>query len=378
MCALLAGCSISIGVKDSLHIKESEMTERAFKDCRPFGKIGISKEASRYILIGKGGLHMEVTDFGGRIISLYVPDKKGRSVDVTVGFDSPHGWEETSWYFGAIIGRYANRIADGKFTLNGRNYKVPINDKQHNAALHGGEDGWDYCIWNAMPFTDAKSGDCGIVFEKEFPDGDQGFPGCVRAKITYTITPQNVWRIDYEAETDEDTPINLTQHVYFNMNGWGRILNHDLMIDADTYLAVDKNLAPVGEPRPVEGTPFDFRTFRKIGERIDDPDEVLQYGSGYDHNWCLNGSGFRKVAELRGNERAVEVWTDQPGLQFYAGNFIDGEWKMKGGKRMVRRGWLALETQHYPNSPNRPDFPSTILHPGEKYRSTTEYRFKAL
>ena len=196
--------------------------------------------------------------------------------------------------------------------------------------------------------------------------------------MTYTITPENVWRIEYEATTDAATPLNLTQHVYFNMNGEGTILDQELNIDADKYLAVDKNLAPVDVPRSVARTPFDFRAFRKVGESIDDPDEVLQFGPGYDHNWCLNGNGFRKAAELRGEKRAVEVWTDQPGLQFYAGNFIKDSWTMKGGRPMVRRGWLALETQHYPNSPNRPDFPSTILRPGETYRTKTEYRFKAL
>ena len=340
-----------------------------------FGTTKYGENAKLYTLTGKGGLIMKVTDYGGKVVSLMVPDARGELIDVTIGFDSPAGWEQTDPYFGAIIGRYGNRIADGKFSLDGKDYTVPTNDKKHNAALHGGSRGWDAHVWSAKTFACEKSGNVGIVFTKEFPVGEQGFPGCVKAKVVYTITPENVWRIDYEAKTDEATPINLTQHVYFNMNGWGRILNQELMIDADTYLAVDKNLTPVGEPRSVEGTPFDFRTFHKVGERIDDPDEVLQYGPGYDHNWCLNGTGFRKVAELRGEKRAVEVWTDQPGIQFYAGNFINDEWKMRGGRQMLRRGWLALETQHYPNSPNRPDFPSTILRPGETYKTTTEYRF---
>jgi len=343
-----------------------------------FGKTRYGEKARLYMIVGAGGLHMVVTDYGGKVVNLWVPDAKGEAIDVTVGFDSPAGWETTDPYFGAIIGRYGNRIADGRFKLDGRDYKVPVNDKSHNAALHGGERGWDAYVWDAYTFKNPDGSGVGIVFQKEFPAGEQGFPGCVKAKITYTVTPDNVWRVDYEAVTDEATPVNLTQHVYFNMNGWGRILNQDLMIDADAYLPVDENLKPVGAPKSVAGTPFDFRTFRKIGERIDDPDPVLQHGPGYDHNWCLNGTGFRKVAELKGEKRAVEVWTDQPGLQFYAGNFIDDEWKMKGGKPMVRRGWLALETQHYPNSPNRPDFPSTTVRPGETYRTTTEYRFKAL
>ncbi len=370
--AILAGCTCC---NDRVY----DVTAAAAGDSKPFGVTKYGEKATLYTLKGRGGLVMDVTDCGGKVVRLYAPDKNGELVDVTIGFDDVSGWESTDPYFGAIIGRYGNRIADGKFTLDGKTYEIPISDKDHNAALHGGTRGWDAYVWNAQPFVrthDGEGTDVGITFEKVFPDGEMGFPGCVKVKVTYTITPDNVWRIEYEAVTDQATPMNLTQHVYFNMNGWGRILNQELMIDADKYLAVDKNLAPVGEPKSVEGTPFDFRDFRMIGERIDDPDEVLQYGPGYDHNWCLNGEGFRKVAELRGEKRAVEVWTDQIGLQFYAGNFIKDEWTMKDGKPMYHRGWLALETQHYPNSPNRPDFPSTILRPGETYKTVTEYRFK--
>lgn len=343
---------------------------------KTFGMTKFGEKASLYTLKGKDGLVLEVTDDGGKVVKLMVPDREGKLLDVTIGFDSPSGWEQTDPYFGAIIGRFGNRIADGKFTLDGVEYSVPISDATHNAALHGGVRGWDAYVWDAAPFKDGDN--VGIVFSKTFPDGEQGFPGNVKAEVTYTVLPGNIWRIAYSATTDKATPVNLTQHVYFNMNGEGTILDQDLMIDADSYLAVDKNLAPVGAPRSVDGTPFDFRTFHKVGERIDAPDEVLQYGPGYDHNWCLNGQGFRKVAELRGKARAVEVWTDQIGLQFYAGNFIKNEWKMKGGTPMVYRGWLALETQHYPNTPNRPDFPSVTLKPGETYKTVTEYRFKAL
>ena len=342
----------------------------------PFGMTKYGEKATLYTIKGKGGLTLQVTDDGGKVVRLFVPDAKGEMVDVTIGFDNPAGWETTDAYFGAIIGRYGNRIAGGKFTLDGKTYSIPTNDKGHNAALHGGARGWDAYVWKAEPFT--NDNDAGIVFTKEFPDGEQGFPGNVKAKVTYTVTPENVWRIDYDAETDAPTPLNLTQHVYFNMNGEGTILDQELMIAADKYLPVDANLAPDGNAKSVDGTPFDFRTFHKVGDRIDAPDKVLQYGPGYDHNWCLNGQGFRKAAELKGAKRSVEVWTDQPGLQFYAGNFINNEWKMKDGKQMARRSYLALETQHYPNSPNRPDFPSTILRPGEKYKTTTEYRFKAL
>ena len=339
-----------------------------------FGTTRYGERAHLYTLEGKGGLRMEVTDYGGRVNRLWVPDASGKLVDVTIGFDSPAGWESTDSYFGAIIGRYGNRIADGKFTQDGKVYTLAQNDADHHANLHGGARGWDGYVWDAKPFADGD--DVGIVFTRVSPDGEEGFPGTVTCKVTYTITPENVWRIEYEATTDGPTPLNLTQHVYFNMDGSDTILDQELQIAASKYSPVNADLAPVGPAAPVAGTPFDFRTFRVIGERIDDPDKVLQYGPGYDHNWVLDGEGFRKVAELRGRSRRMEVWTDQIGLQFYAGNFIKDSWTMKDGRPMKRRSYLALETQHFPNSPNRPDFPSTLLKPGETYRTVTEYRFK--
>ena len=344
----------------------------------PFGVSKYGEKATIYRLKGAGGLVMDVTDAGGKVVNLLVPDKNGKLVDVTIGFDDISGWEKTDPYFGAIIGRVGNRIADGKFTLDGKDYTLACNDSDHNATLHGGKRGWDAYVWDAKTFACDKTKVVGIKFSRSFPDGEEGFPGTVNAEVTYTITPENTWRIDYKATTDKATPLNMTQHVYFNMNGEGTILDQELQIDADKYLAVDSNLKPVGNPVSVAGTPFDFREFHKVGERINDPDKILQYGPGYDHNWCLNGTGFRKVATFKGDARAVEVWTDQPGLQFYAGNFIKDEWTMKDGRPMKYRGWLALETQHYPNTPNRPDFESITLKPGETYSTSTEYRFKAL
>ena len=343
--------------------------------CADFGTTKYGEKARLYTLTGKGGLRMEVSDYGGRVNRLWVPDAKGELADVTIGFDSPSGWETTDSYFGAIIGRFGNRIADGAFTLDGKAYALAKNDADHHACLHGGMRGWDGYVWAAQPFE--KGDDVGIVFTRTSKDGEEGFPGNVKAKVTYTITPQNTWRIEYEATTDRPTPLNLTQHVYFNLDGEGSILDQELMIAAAKYSPVDADLKPVGPAKDVAGTPFDFRSFRVIGERIDDPDRVLQYGPGYDHNWVLDGSGFRKVAEMRGRSRRLEVWTDQIGLQFYAGNFIRDDWTMKDGRPMKRRDYLALETQHFPNSPNRPDFPSTILKPCETYRTVTEYRFKA-
>ena len=345
--------------------------DHAAKD---FGTTKYGEAAHLYVLEGKGGLKMEVTDYGGRVNRLWVPDAKGELVDVTIGFDSPAGWETTDSYFGAIIGRYGNRIANGTFTLEGKTYTLAQNDADHHANLHGGKRGWDGYVWDAKPFT--KGDDVGIVFSRVSPDGEEGFPGTVKATVTYTITPENVWRIEYEGTTDKTTPLNMTQHVYFNLDGSDTILDQELQIAASKYSPVNADLAPVGPAADVAGTPFDFRTFQVIGARIDDPDTVLQYGPGYDHNWVLDGAGFRKVAEMRGKTRAMEVWTDQIGLQFYAGNFIKDSWKMKDARPMKRRGYLALETQHFPNTPNRPDFPTTNLKPGETYRTVTEYRFK--
>lgn len=342
---------------------------------RDFGTTKYGEKAHVFELQGKGGLKMEVTDYGGRVNRLWVPDADGRLLDVTIGFDSPAGWETTDSYFGAIIGRYGNRIANGRFELDGKAYELAQNDASHHANLHGGKRGWDGYVWDAKPFTSGD--DVGITFSRVSPDGEEGFPGSVNAKVTYTITPENVWRIEYEATTDRTTPLNMTQHVYFNLNGSDTILDQELQIAASRYSPVDADLAPVGPAADVAGTPFDFREFHVIGDRIDNPDRVLQYGPGYDHNWVLDGAGFRKVAEMRGQARALEVWTDQTGLQFYAGNFIQDGWTMKDGRPMKRRSYLALETQHFPNSPNRPDFPTTNVRPGEVYRTVTEYRFKA-
>ncbi len=345
---------------------------------KPFGTDRYGDSAAVYTIEGKGGLKMEVANIGGKVNRLWVPDAQGNLVDVTIGHDDISGWERTDPYPGAIIGRFANRISGGKFTLDGQEYSLELNDASHDANLHGGFRGWDAVRWNAQPFEDEATGNRGITLSRTSPDGEQGFPGNVQVKVKYTITPENVWRVEYYAVTDKPTPVNLTQHVYFNLDGSGSILDHELQINATRYLAVDANLAPLaGEPAAVEGTPFDFRDFHKIGERIEDPNPILQYGPGYDHNWCIDGSGLRKAATLRGKSLAVEVWTDQPGLQFYAGNFFTDEQPMKDSRFIGRRNWLALEPQHYPDSPNRPDFPSAILRPGEEYSSVTEYRFSA-
>ena len=341
----------------------------------PFGTTKYGEKAKLYTLRGKGGLILDVTDYGGKVNRLLVPDAKGALRDVTVGFDSPAGWETTDPYFGAIIGRYASYIAGGRFSLDGREYVLARNDVDHDTHLHGGTRGWNDYVWDAKPFAH-EDGDVGIVFTRRSPAGEEGYPGNVDVRVTYTVTPENAWRIEHTATTDAATPINMTHHVYFDMNGDGTALDNELQIAAEKYSPMDAHFTPVGTGKGVAGTPFDFRTFRRVGDRIDAPDEILQYGLGYDHNWELDGRGFRKVAELRGNGRAVEVWTDQIGLQLYAGNSIRDGWTMKDGRKLGRRGYLALETQHFPDSPNRPDYPSTILRPGETYRTVTEYRFR--
>jgi len=349
-------------------------SRRAATDTQPFGTTQLGEQSRLYTLKGKGGLTLVVSDYGGRVVRMLVPDAEGKVEDLTVGFDQPTDYSSTDIYFGPIIGRVGNRIANGKFTLDGKDYKVGCNNAPRHAALHGGPCGWSEYVWDVERFTSGD--DVGIVFTRTFPDGENGFPGNVKAKVVYTVTADNTWRIDYEATTDQRTPINLTHHAFFNLDNSDTILDQELMIDADKYLMVDADLKPIGAPRSVEGTPFDFRQFHAIGERIDDPDRSLQHGPGYDHNWCLNGSGFRKVAEMRGKSRRMEIWTDQIGLQFYSGNFINSAWKMKDGRPLHYRSYVALEPQHYPNSVNRPDFPSTVLDPGETYRTTTEYRFR--
>ncbi|MBP5286174.1 MAG: galactose mutarotase [Kiritimatiellae bacterium] len=329
-----------------------------------FGVTKYGERAHVWTLVGPDGLSLRVTDYGCAVVGAYVPDGNGDWIDVVAGFDSAAELDAAPGFFGTIVGRFANRIAGGRFTLDGKEYRLEINDPVHNATCHSGNRAWHSVVWDAEPFE--RDGAAGIVFTREFPDGECGFPGRVKAKVVYTVSAGNVWRIEYEAETDRPTPVNLTNHAYWNLDGEGTICAHELQIAASAYLAVDENLIPVdGPPASVEGTPFDFRTMRPVGENAD-----------YDHNWCLDGESFRKAAVLRGKKLEMEVWTDQPGLQFYAGGTINTGWRISRNRPLLRNGYLALETQHWPDSPNRPDFASTILRPGETFRSATEYRFR--
>lgn len=319
-------------------------------------------------------------NYGGIILSIRVPDRKGEFADVVLGHDSLEGYTPNPPYFGAIVGRYANRIANGTFTLDGKTYTLPKNDGPN--TLHGGTTRtFDRVVWDAEPLK----GKTGVAFSYLSKDGDDGFPGNLKMKVTYTLTDGNALIIDYEATTDKATPINVSQHSYFNLKGEGNgdILDHEIMINADRFTPVDKNLIPTGELRPVKGTPFDFTTPTKIGARINDNYEQLVLGHGYDHNFVINShpeqSGLKLAARVHEptSGRTLEVWTTQPGVQFYTGNFLDGKVVGKNGHAYQRRNGFCLETQHFPDSPNHPDFPSTILRPGETFHQTAVFKFSA-
>ena len=331
-----------------------------------------------YKLTNAHGLELDAMNYGGIIMSLRVPDKNGKFADIVLGHATMEGYIPNPTYFGAIVGRYANRIANGQFTLDGKTYHLPKNDGPN--TLHGGVNRtFDKVVWDAEPLKDAT----GVAFTYLSKDGEEGFPGNLTTKVTYKLTDDNELIIDYEATTDKATPINVSQHSYFNLKGEGDgdILDHEILISADKFTPVDKNLIPTGELRPVQGTPFDFTTATKIGARIEDNYEQLVLGHGYDHNFVINRSAPGLVLAARVTEptsgRVLEVSTTQPGVQFYTGNFLDGTITGKHGHVYKRRYGFCLETQHFPDSPNHPNFPNTILRPGETFHETTVFKFSA-
>jgi aldose 1-epimerase len=325
------------------------------------------------------GMEVRAMTYGGIILSVRTPDRAHQIDDVVLGHDDAAGYFNNAPYFGAIIGRYGNRIARGMFALDGKPYTLATNNGPNH--LHGGLKGWDQAVWNAAPFQDQRG--VGIMFTHTSGDGEEGYPGTVQAAVTYTLTDDNQLRIDYQATTDKPTIINLTQHSYFNLAGSNAsdILAHQLMIAADRYTPVDAGLIPTGELATVQGTPFDFRQATPIGTRINQKDTQLERGKGYDHNFVLNRQGDGLVLAARVFEpvtgRTLEVSTTEPGLQFYSGNFLDGTIAGKGGLKYGLRAGFCLETQHYPDSPNHANFPSTVLRPGHEYRSTTVFKFTA-
>jgi aldose 1-epimerase len=344
-----------------------------------FGKTPDGKEIQLYVLTNKNGLEAAVTNFGGILVSLRVPDRQGKLGDIVLGYDSLDGYLSDKSFFGGTIGRYGNRIAQGKFILDGVTYTLARNNGENH--LHGGIIGFNKVVWQAkeVPSKDGPS----LQLNYLSKDGEEGYPGNLFVQVTYTLTDGNALKIDYTATTDKDTIVNLTNHSYFNLAGpGGDILEHQLMIQADQFTPVDAGLIPTGELRGVHGTPFDFRKQTAIGARVEQSDEQLKLGKGYDHNWVLNREGKNGLAlAARVYEgktgRQMEVWTTEPGIQFYSGNFLDGTIHGKGGQIYAHRSGFCLETQHFPDSPNQAKFPSTVLKPGAKYHTTTIYKFSA-
>jgi aldose 1-epimerase len=338
-----------------------------------FGTLPDGRRVEVYTLVNKNGLKARLINYGGILVSLETPDRKARLGDIVLGFDSLDGYLKSSPYFGCIVGRYGNRIAKGRFTLDGVEYKLAANNGPNH--LHGGLKGFDKVLWTAEPVSaqDAR----GVKFAHLSRDGEEGYPGNLRVSVTYLLTDADELSIRYQAETDKATPVNLTHHSYFNLAGQGSgdILGHELMIDAPNYTPVDEGLIPTGQIAPVAGTPFDFTKPAVIGARI------AQVPGGYDHNFVLRSGGGRLALAARVSEprtgRVMEISTTEPGIQFYAGNFLDGTISGKGGKVYQKQFGFCLETQHFPDSPNQPSFPSTILRPGQKYESLTVHKFYA-
>ena len=342
---------------------------------KDFGKTADGHAVELYTLTNANGMKADIMTYGGTVVSLTAPDRTGKFGDVILGMDDVGAYEKGTAYFGALIGRYGNRIGKAQFALDGKTYKLPANDNGN--TLHGGTRGFDKHVWTAKPGTGSE-----LELTYVSKDGEEGFPGTLTSKVVYSLTDKNELKIDYSATTDKTTVVNLTNHTYFNLAGPGEgtILNHEVAINASRFTPVDSGLIPTGELRQVKGTPFDFHNPTAIGARIDQNDEQLKFGKGYDHNWVLDkGAGGLTGAAIvhePKSGRVMEVWTTEPGLQFYTGNFLDGSLKGKG-KSFPHRGAFCMETQHYPDSPNKSSFPSTTLKPGQTYKTTTIYRFSA-
>ena len=344
-----------------------------------FGKTPDGQSVELYTLTNSAGVEAKITTFGGIVVSLKVPDRAVRFDDVVLGFDGFEQYLKGHPHLGAITGRYANRIAKGRFSLNGVEYKLAINNGENH--LHGGLKAFDKVVWKAKPSMPRNG--VGLELTYLSRDGEEGYPGNLSVKVVYTLTDKNELRIDYDATTDKDTVVNLTNHSYFNLagQGTGDILGHELMINADRFTPTDAGSIPTGELRRVAGTAMDFTKMTTIGARINENEEPLVFAKGYDHNWVINGNSgtLRLAAKVHEptTGRVMEVLTTEPGVQFYTANFLDGTLIGKGGKAYQRRYGFCLETQHFPDSPNHPNFPSTVLRKGGRYHSTTIYRFSS-
>lgn len=361
---VLAACQDADNKKTEKSVAVSSITDSVYG-------IHNTDTIKRYTLTNPSGMQVSILNYGGTITDIVTPDKNGNKGNVVLSFSNLDGYlQKGNPYFGALIGRYGNRIAHASFTLEGKTYTLSANDNGN--SLHGGIKGYDKVVWKAEKLT----GDSSLQLSYLSRDGEEGYPGNLTINVIYTLTAANELKIDYTATTDKATPVNLTNHAYFNLSAGKQptILHHFLMINADRYTMVNDKLIPTGELPPVKGTPMDFTTRKPIGQ------DMAGVKGGYDHNWVLNrkGTGLEKIAELSdtASGRVMEVWTTEPGIQFYSGNFLDGSLtQTRNGEKYIRHAALCLETQHYPDSPNQPSFPTTILKPGETYRQATVYRF---
>jgi len=365
-----------IGICSNIGVAEAKSSMKR----ESFGKTEDGRAVDIYTLTNQTGMEVRITNFGGIVVSLKAPDRNGKFDDVVLGYNSIDGYLTNKAYFGALIGRYGNRIAHGQFKLDGKTYNLPKNDGDN--TLHGGKVGFNKQLWTAKDVSGSRGQALELTYTSK--DGEEGFPGTLTAKVVYTLTDQNELHIDYSATTDKDTIVNLTNHSYFNLAGQGNgdILGHQLMINADRFTPVDQTLIPAGELKAVKDTPLDFTKATAIGARINNDDQQLKFGKGYDHNWVLNGgiaSAPRLAAEAYDSTsgRVLRVLTTEPGVQFYSGNFLDGTITGKGGKVYNLRNGFCLETQHFPDSPNHSNFPSTELKPGQMYHTTTIFKFSS-
>ena len=368
---LLMGLTASIG---NGRTSKAEKTSGAKTSV--FGRTQDGKEAHVYTLSNKSGMEVAITDFGGTVLSIKVPDRNGKIGDAVLGYDTLDGYETGKAYFGATVGRYGNRIAGGRFSLDGKEFPLAKNDGENH--LHGGIRGFNKVLWTA----DSASGKSGPSLRLHYlsKDGEEGYPGNLSLQVVFSLTDANGLKIEYTATTDKKTVVNLTNHSYFNLAESGTILDHKLTLRASRFTLVAPGLVPTGELRSVAGTPFDFREPTAVGARIDQDDEQLKLGKGYDHNWVLDAdaNGTPALAATLYEPttgRVLETWTTEPGIQLYTGNFLDRTIDGKGGRSYEHRSAVCLETQHFPDSPNRPDFPSTTLAPGKKYHTVTIYKF---
>jgi aldose 1-epimerase len=342
---------------------------------QPFGKTKEGVEVSLFTLRNAHGAEARISNYGGIVVSMKVPDRNGKLGDVVLGYDTLDGYLKETPYFGALIGRYGNRIARGRFTLDGQVYTLATNNYPN--ALHGGVKGFDKVVWQPTIVASPDGPSLKLTYVSK--DGEEGYPGNLSVTVVYTLLEDDALRVDYTATTDKETVVNLTQHSYFNLAGKGDILGHVVMMPAEKFTPVDSTLIPTGELRPVAGTPFDFRTPTAIGARINQDDEQLKFGKGYDHNWVFNKQTGELTQMARVYEpttgRVLEVYSTEPGLQFYSGNFLDGTITGKGGWVYQFRNAFCMEPQHFPDSPNKPEFPTVVLKPGQTYKNLIIYKF---